>query len=109
MAKLMRSTFIALAAAIAATLVFSATAGAQTDGPYVGNTVTSAPPTTVAPGEVENASTEVKSATDVKAAAEVKSESLAFTGSDATTLALIGVVAVIAGGSILIVRRRSVS
>lgn len=95
----MRMTLRSAAAAISLVLVgvlaFSATsAGAQSDDSYVG--------------------AEVKSATLIRTAepvvaASVKSsnEALAFTGSDALTVGLVGVVAIMAGTSLLVIRRRS--
>ncbi|MEZ5309918.1 MAG: LPXTG cell wall anchor domain-containing protein [Microthrixaceae bacterium] len=109
MGKTLRTTFIALAAAIVATFAFATVAGAEGNNSYVGNTVATTPTSVTPknPGQVLSATSENTPAAAAKT--EVKSESLAFTGSDATTLALVGVVAVLAGGSILVIRRRSVS
>lgn len=108
MAKIIRSTFIALAASIVAVFAFSSVAGAQTSGPYVGNTVTSAPTTAPAPsGQVLSNTATAPAAAAATPSGAVKSNTLAFTGSDASTLALIGVIAVAAGVSILAVRRRA--
>ncbi|MGB6058712.1 MAG: LPXTG cell wall anchor domain-containing protein [Microthrixaceae bacterium] len=88
----LRSSVAAIALAFLAVLAFSSVAGAQEgNGSYVG-------------GEVQS-KTALKSSPPVQA--EVEANSLAFTGSDSTTIALVGVVAVLAGGSLLVVRRRS--
>lgn len=102
MGRLIRSTLVALAAALVASFAFTSVAGAQDKDPYVGNEVT-----TTVPGEVQPESVVLPKTAEKAAKGEVKANKLAFTGSDATSLALIGVFAVVIGGSILLIRRRS--
>ncbi len=87
----LRSSVTAVALAILAVLAFSSVAGAQesNNGAYVGG--------------------EVLSKTELKAtpAPQVEGKSLAFTGSNSTTIALVGAVAVLVGGTLLVVRRRT--
>ena len=79
-------------------LAFSATsAGAQSDDSYVGAEVKSATLIRTADPVV---------AASVKSSA-VSNDALAFTGSDALTVGLVGVVAIMAGTSLLVIRRRS--
>ena len=91
----LRTAAATLAIAFFATLALSVTgAGAQSsDDTYVG-------------GEVRSETVIRPSAPEV-ASANLRSGSLAFTGGDAMTIALVGVVAVVAGTSLLIVRRRT--
>ncbi len=91
-----RSAVAALSLVLVAVLSLGVgTAAAQENDSYVG-------------AEVESATLIRPSAAPAAAnSAAVSNSSLAFTGSDAATLALIGAVAVVAGGSILIVRRRN--
>lgn len=87
----LRSSATAVVLAFLAVLAFSTAAGAQegNNGAYVGG--------------------EVLHKTELKAtpAPQVEANSLAFTGSNSTTLALVGVIAVLAGGSLLVIRRRT--
>ena len=69
-------------------------ASAQENNSYVG-------------AEVESATLIRPAAAPAANSAAVSNSSLAFTGGDAMTLALVGTIAVVAGGSLLIVRRRS--
>ena len=97
MSKIRRSIAIALAGL--AVLVPAGLAGAQED-PYVGPSPTVENATTVAP------SATVAGAAEEAPAAEVKGSSLAFTGSDAAGLAVIGALAVALGGLALWTRNR---
>ena len=84
--------------AFLAMLALSVTSvGAQTnDDSYVG-------------GEVRSETVILPAAAAAPATAGVANSSLALTGGDAMTIGLIGVVAVMAGGALLVVRRRTAS
>lgn len=94
---------------LALTFLFSSSAGAQgPDGAYVGNEVTTTTVGSTNDSEVLANSDE----SDSKVLANSDSNSanrLAFTGSDSVLLATIGAIAIAAGGSILLLRRRVAS
>jgi len=94
-----RSAAAAISLVFVATLAFAAgTAGAQSNDAYVGAEVQSATQLQPEAPQVAGVSTSNGSS--------VRSATLAFTGGDVLALALVGGVAVMAGGSLLLVRRQ---
>jgi hypothetical protein len=83
---------------VASLAVMAGSAGAQSNDAYVGAEVESA--TQLKPEAPQVA------AASVSNGSAVRSATLAFTGGDVLALALVGSVAVMAGGSLLLVRRQ---
>jgi LPXTG-motif cell wall-anchored protein len=93
----LRTLLVGFAMVAAGLFTFAGVAGAQEgDGAYVGSTTV---PTTAPLPVVEAAS--------VVADPGTSANSLAFTGSDVTVLAIMGGLAVAAGAGFLVVRRRT--
>lgn len=101
----LRNLLVGFAVVAASLFALAGVASAVDDGPYVGNDTqprTQVLSENVSKGAAESASAESASAESAAAA------SLAFTGNDVLVLSAIGGAAVLAGGAILIARRRVV-
>ncbi len=97
----LRNLLVGFAVVAASLFALAGAASAQDDGPYVGNDTqprTQVLSETASKGAAESASAESAAAA-----------SLAFTGNDVLVLSAIGGAAVLAGGAILIARRRVAS
>ena len=91
-----------VAIASLAVLIPAGFASAQDTDPYIGPSPSVAAETSIAPS-----ATAAPAETAQNAGTEVASANLAFTGGDATTLAIVGLLAVGLGGGLVLMLRRS--